>query len=73
MQEWGENYWETYSLMVSMLTVQLVVALWNIHNLESKSINFIVNFSQADLDIDILMKLPIGFVIDEVAHGSQIE
>ena len=56
-----------------MLTVRLILALCNIHNLESNSIDSVLAFPQADLDIDILMKLPIGFVIDEVAHGSQIE
>ena len=69
MQEWGENYWETYSPVVNMLTVRLLLDLCNIHKLESKSIDFVLAFPQADLDVDIWMELPIGFVIDAAAYG----
>ena len=70
MQEWGANYWETYSPVVNMLTVRLLLALCNIHKLESNSIDFVLAFPQADLDVEIWMELPIGFVIDEAAYGE---
>ena len=53
-----------------MLTVRLLLALCNIHKLESRSIDFVLAFPQADLDVDIWMELPIGFVIDENAYGE---
>ena len=53
-----------------MLTVRLLLALCNIHKLESKSIDFVLAFPQDYLDVDILMELPIGFVIDEAAYGE---
>ena len=53
MQQWGVSYWKTYSLVVNMLTVCLLLAFCNIHGLESKSIDFILAFPQADLDVDI--------------------
>ena len=53
-----------------MLTVRLLLALCNIHKLESKSIDFFLAFTQADLDVEIWMELPIGFVIDEAAYGE---
>ena len=53
-----------------MLTVQLLLDLCNIHNLESKSIIFVLPFTQADLEVDIWMELPIGFVIDEFLYGD---
>jgi hypothetical protein len=46
-----------------MLTVILLLALCNIHGLESKSIDFILAFPQADLDVDIWMELPTGIVV----------
>jgi hypothetical protein len=46
-----------------MLTVYLLLALCNIHGLESKSINFVLAFPQADLDEDIWMELPTSIVI----------
>ena len=70
MQEWGENYWETYRPVVNILTFLLLLALWNIHKLESKSIDFVLVFSPDDLDVDIRMDLPIGSVIDESAYSE---
>jgi hypothetical protein len=69
MQQWGVFYWETYSLVVSMLTVHLLLALCNIHGLHSKSINFVLAFPQADLDVDIWMELPMGIVVG--SHESK--
>jgi hypothetical protein len=63
MQQWGVSYWETYSPVVNMLTVRLLLTLCNIHGLESKSIDFILAFPQADLDVDIWMELPTGIVV----------
>ena len=57
MQQWGVSYWEAYSPVVNMLIVRLLLALCNIHGLESKSIDFILAFPQADLDVDIWMEL----------------
>jgi hypothetical protein len=46
-----------------MLTVRLLLALCNIHGLHSKSINFVLAFPQADLDVDIWMELPMGMLL----------
>lgn len=62
MQQWGENYWETYSPVVNMLSVRLILAIAHIHNLDSKSIDFVLAFPQAELDVDIWMELPRGMV-----------
>jgi hypothetical protein len=64
MQQWGENYWETYSPVVDMLTVRLILAIAHIHKLDSKSIDFVLAFPQAKLDVDIWMDLPLGMVPD---------
>jgi len=61
MQRWGENYWETYSPVVNMLSVKLLLIIAKIHGLDSKSIDFVLAFPQADLDVDIWMELPLGF------------
>jgi hypothetical protein len=70
MQQWGVSYWETYSPVVNMLTVCLLLALCNIHGLHSKSICFVLAFPQANLDVDIWMELPMGIVIDSCALDS---
>jgi hypothetical protein len=70
MQRWGENYWETYSPVVNMISVKLLLVIAKIHGLESKSIDFVLAFPQADLNIDIWMELPIGFqTIEDPDHS----
>ena len=71
MQQWGVSYWETYSPVVNMLTVRLLLALCNIHGLESKSIDFVLAFPQADLDVDIWMELPMGIEVSESPEKSR--
>ena len=57
MQQWGKNYWETYSSVVNMLSICLLLGIAHIHGLDSKSIDFVLTFPQADIDIDIWMEL----------------
>jgi hypothetical protein len=63
MQQWGVSYWEMYSTVVNMHMVRLLLVLCNIHGLESKSINFVLAFPQANHNEDIWMELPTGIVI----------
>jgi hypothetical protein len=69
MQRWGDNYWETYSPVVNMISVKLLLVIAKIHGLESKSIDFVLAFPQADLDEDIWMDLPIGF--EPIDHPTE--
>jgi hypothetical protein len=61
MQTWGQNYWETYALVVNWASVQLILAIAKVHSLSSKSIDFMLAFPQTDLEIPVYMELPIGF------------
>ncbi len=64
MQQWGTNYWETYSPVGNMVTVHLILLLARIYKLESKAIDFVLAFPQAELDVNIWMYLPIGLQVD---------
>ena len=64
MQKWGENYWETYSPVVNMLTVRLILLICKIHKLHSKSIDFVLAFPQAELEEDIWMEIPLGVDVE---------
>jgi hypothetical protein len=61
MQTWGQNYWETYAPVVNWASIHLILAIAKIHGLSSKSIDFVLAFPQADLEIPVFMELPIGF------------
>ena len=53
MQQWGDRYWETYSPVVNMLSVRLILAIAKLHNLNSKAIDFVLAFPQEYLEEDI--------------------
>ena len=44
MQKWGNRYWKTYSPVVNMLSILLILAITKIHKLESKIIDFVLAF-----------------------------
>ena len=64
MQQWGDSYWETYFPVVNMQSIRLILAISKLHNLNSKPIEFVLAFPQADLEENIWMYLPIGFQVD---------
>jgi hypothetical protein len=43
-----------------MLSVRLLLAISHLHDLETQSIDFVLAFPQADLDVDVWMELPEG-------------
>ena len=59
-QQWGVHFWETYAPVVNWMTVRLVLIVALIHELPARSIDFVLAFPQADLDVPIFMKLPPG-------------
>jgi hypothetical protein len=61
MQTRDQNYWETYAPVVNWASVCLILAIAKIHGLSSKSIDFVLAFSQIDLEIPVYMESPIGF------------
>jgi hypothetical protein len=61
MQTWGQNYWETYAPVVNWDSVRILLAVAKIHELSSKSIDFVLAFPQADLEVPVYMELPMGF------------
>ena len=61
MQQWGVNYWETYSPVVNWMSVRLMLTLSILYKLETKSIDFVLAYPQAPLDVEIFSELPQGF------------
>ena len=61
MQRWGVDYHETYVPVVNWISVRILMAIALIHKLDTKSINFVLAFPQAELTRDVFMELPYGF------------
>jgi hypothetical protein len=68
-QTWGQDYWDTCAPVVTWASVCLLLITAKNHGLQSKSINFVLAFPPADLDVPVYMELPAGVnptqVLDE--------
>ena len=72
MQWWVKTYWKAFLPVGNMISMNLLLVIANVHGLESKSVDFVLAFPQADLIIDIWMDLPISFEpIKDPNHKSQ--
>jgi hypothetical protein len=69
-QTWGLDYWDTYAPVGTWASVKLLLIIAKIHGLKSKSIDFILAFHQADLDVPVYMKLPAGINNTNVSDGD---
>ena len=54
MQRWGVDYW---------LSIRTLMTISEMHSLESRSIDFVLAYPQADLDTEVC-ELPAGFDLD---------
>ena len=59
-QTFGQDYWDTYAPVVTWASVRLLLIVAKIHKLDSKSIDFVLAFPQAKLDVPVYMELPPG-------------
>ena len=59
-QQWGVNYWETFSPVVNWMSVRLLLVVALIHDLPAQSIDFTLAFPQAKLNVPVYMEVPVG-------------
>ena len=62
MQQWGVNYWETYTPVVNLMSIRAMLTLSILIELHTKSIYFFWP-TQADVNIEISMELTISFLV----------
>ncbi|KAL7534594.1 hypothetical protein ACHAWF_004881 [Thalassiosira exigua] len=70
-QTWGQDYWDTYAPVVQWASVRLLLIVAKIHKLESNSIDFVLAFPQADLDIPVYMELPAGITPEDEIDANR--
>ena len=66
-QEHGINFWETYSPVVNWFSIRLFLVISIIRGWETRQIDFVLAFPQADVECDIYMEIPQGFNL----HGAK--
>ena len=52
-QTWGQYYWDAYDPLVTWDSVRLLLVVVKTHNLDFKSIDFVLVFPQANLPIPV--------------------
>jgi hypothetical protein len=60
-QEYGLNYWETYSPVIAWTTVRLFLILTLLNGWSSRQVDFVLAFPQADVECPLYMEIPRGF------------
>ncbi len=73
MQIEGVHFWDTYSPVVQMTTVRLLLILTLLLGLKSRSVDFTLAFTQAPIDMPTYLDLPTGFSIEGDATDYVLE
>ena len=60
-QEYGVNFWETYSPVVNWFTIRIFLILTLTHGWKARQIVFVLAFPQADIKTPMFMQIPKGF------------
>jgi hypothetical protein len=64
-QEHGINFWETHSPVVNWFSIWLFLVISILRGWDTRQINFVLAFPQADVECDIYMEVPPGFDLSE--------
>jgi hypothetical protein len=70
-QTWGLDYWDTFAPVVTWASIRMLLIIAKIHGFKSKSIDFVLAFPQANLDVPVYMELPAGIDPTNVSDGDQ--
>jgi hypothetical protein len=73
MQIYGKHFWETYSPVVQMTTVRLLLTLSLLLGLHTRSIDFTLAFTQAPIDVETFIELPAGFSVPDTNEDYVLE
>ena len=55
-QQWGINYWDTYAPVVSWSSLRILMTISKLHNLHTKSVDFVQAYPQAELKSTIFLR-----------------
>jgi Reverse transcriptase (RNA-dependent DNA polymerase) len=63
-QQYGIDYWETYTPVIHWSTVHMVLVPSALLKLKSRQVDYTQAFPQAPLDDDVFMRIPQGWFVD---------
>jgi hypothetical protein len=59
-QEHGVNFWETYAPVVNWFSIRLFLVISILQDWETRQIDFVLAFPQADVECNLYMEIPPG-------------
>ena len=59
MKKLGVNYWDTYDTMAIRISVRSLLDIASINDFTSRPIEFLLAFTQADIDMDVFKDIPL--------------
>ena len=59
----GLNYWETFSPVASWTAIRIVLILTILNEWKTKQIDFVLAYTQADVECELYMQIPKGFEV----------
>ena len=69
-QQWGINYWDTYAPVVSWSSIRILLTMAILHNLHTKSIDFVQAYPQAEVRTNIFLHPPPGVELTNCKDGT---
>jgi hypothetical protein len=69
-QTHGVNYWETHSPVVNWFSIRLCLIMLLIFKWETRQIDFVLAFPQADAECDLFMQFPRGATLPGVHRST---
>jgi hypothetical protein len=72
-QEFGRDFWETYTPVASWATIRLIMLLSTTMGLKTRQIDYTQAFPQAELHDPVFMRIPQGWYVDADGIHQQHE
>jgi hypothetical protein len=63
-QEKGVNFWETYAPVATWAAIRVILNMAATDGWQTRQLDFVLAFPQADVETDLYMELPNGFHIE---------
>ena len=61
----GVNYWDTFSPVASWAAIRMVLITALLNEWETRQVDFVLAYTQAEVECELYMKIPKGFEVDD--------
>jgi hypothetical protein len=65
-QQYGIHYWETYAPVVAWPVIRFFLILSLLRGWETRQLDFVLAYTQADVETDLYMRIPTGYERDGI-------